>query len=517
MSTISHAPHILLVDPHAVPAAQALVTTHYTVRAFGDDPTPLMRQRVLLWPAATLESVQHARQLTEALTIVCEEVKLIDPTGTPPGWGPADALREGWDFERLRAWAAPRVTVIHVHPEDPPNSSVSSFALWERLGLACTTSGQPIPNADNALRLLERHPPLTTLLFFDEFYHRSYKPDGNEWSDADTVLLLLRIQRDIGLSRLSKDALEDALTGYATTHRRHAVRDWLDTLAWDGIARIDSCLPLYFGAPDTEYVRAVSRNFWLGLAARAYHPGCQLDTMLVLEGRQGTRKTSALRAIGGAWHMEASRSVSDPEFFSDLEGKLVVEIADLDALARAEVTRIKQVLTCTSDRYRVKYGRRASDHPRQCVFVGTTNEDTYLRDHTGGRRFWPVPCGEIHDDLLLQARPLLFAEAAHRVRGGEAWHVVPQAEAEVEQEARRQHDPWESMISSWTSENLFLSEVTTNQVAIECLLMRGQDCNRMSEMRIGQALRKLGWMRTRRTRDGVLTYLYLRPGDNGAV
>ena len=213
--------------------------------------------------------------------------------------------------------------------------------------------------------------------------------------------------------------------------------------------------------------------------------------MVVLEGAQGIGKTNALRAIGGEWYTEAHEAVTSKDFFMTMQGKLLIEIAELDSFSRAEVTRIKQVITCKTDRFRAPYGRSAKDNPRQCVFVGTTNESHYLRDHTGGRRFWPMKCGKIDLELIKQNREQFFAEAVTRFKAGEPWYEMP-IETHEEQEQRRQVDEWEEPIADHLS-NPTIAETTVFEIATECLKFDVPKIDRSVQIRIAAALRKLGW------------------------
>ena len=184
----------------------------------------------------------------------------------------------------------------------------------------------------------------------------------------------------------------------AFRNRRNCVRDWLESLKWDQVPRIEHFFENHFGADP----RAASANFWISLVARVCRPGCQVDNMVVLEGPQGIRKSSALRVIGGEWFTEQHESATGKGFFEVLQGKLLVEVSEMDSFSRAEVTKVKQIITCTNDRFRESYGRHAKDHPRQCIFVGTTNRDDWNTDVTGARRFWPIACqGEINALLRL--------------------------------------------------------------------------------------------------------------------
>lgn len=370
--------------------------------------------------------------------------------------------------------------------------------LWVAYGVPCTKGNQPICNADAALRVLECDLSLRDTIWFDTFLHRIYStwslPEGTParaWQDHDGQRLLIFLQREIGLSKMSKSAVEDALAVFVQSHRKHVVREWLTTLTWDATPRIASCLTALFGAPDTPYVHAASRNFWLSLMARVMRPGCQVDHMLVLEGPQGQGKTSALRTLGGAWYLAMNESVMTKDFFQLLPGTLIVEIAELDSFQRAELTRIKQAISTPSDTYRASYGRLPQTYTRQCVFVGTTNELHYLRDMTGSRRFWPIPCGVIDLPALTAQREQLFAEALAQYKAGDPWWTMP-ADTLAEQEARREEDAWEAPLRGFLLDRI---EVTVADVLCDGLKMPLSQIRRSEQQRAAAILRKLGWER----------------------
>jgi predicted P-loop ATPase len=171
--------------------------------------------------------------------------------------------------------------------------------------------------------------------------------------------------------------------------------------------------------------------------------------MPILEGSQGTGKSSALRVLGGEWFAECHESITTKDFYQVLKGAWLVEISEMHSFDRSEVERIKGIISCAVDRYRAPYGRNAEDHPRQSVFAGTTNRDDWQRDDTGARRFWAVRCGAIDTAWLAVHRDQLFAEAVARFRAGESWWSVPSAEAAAEADERRPRDTWEDALRSF--------------------------------------------------------------------
>ena len=196
-------------------------------------------------------------------------------------------------------------------------------------------------------------------------------------------------------------------------------------------------------------MRAVGKNFWISLAARVVSPGCKVDNIVVLEGSQGTGKSTVAAAIGGSWFAEQHESATNPKAFAEIiQGEVISRFPKWMCLRRAEVGRVKQTITCQSDRFRPSYGRHAVDHPRQCVFIGTVNADDWNRDVTGARRFWPISCqGPANVCWVIDNRDQLFAEAVARLKAGESWWEMPAEETTEQQDMRYTPDVWEDEIS----------------------------------------------------------------------
>jgi hypothetical protein len=236
-------------------------------------------------------------------------------------------------------------------------------------------------------------------------------------NDIDVGLVQDRLQK-LGLRALSKDVTHQAVDIRAHECAFHPVRDYLHSLTWDGQPRIASLFPDYFGAHGecSAYAEAVSRMFMVSLVARIIEPGCKVDHLPVIEGPQGAGKSTACRLLGGEWFSDALPDIGSKDAQQFLRGKWLIEVSEMHAMTRAEAAQLKAFITRQEERYRPSHGRKEVFEARQCVFIGTTNKDAYLRDETGGRRFWPIKATSIDLDALARDRDQLFAEAVAAYR-----------------------------------------------------------------------------------------------------
>jgi predicted P-loop ATPase len=293
----------------------------------------------------------------------------------------------------------------------------------------------------------------------------------------------------------------------------HPVRGYLERLAWDQAPRLDRWLAYYLGAEQSTYVAAIGKMFLIGMVARILEPGCKCDYMLVLEGEQGAGKSMACAALAGEWFSDSLPDVArDQEVAQHVRGKWLIEVAELSATSRAEAEALKAFVTRPIERYRPSYGRKEVIEPRQCVFVGTTNKSTYLRDETGARRFWPVKVGRIDIEALRHDRDQLFAEAVQRYRAGERWW--PDAAFESEhirpaQDDRFEADPWEEAIATYATR---LPRVRVVDVACDALFLEKAKVGTAEQRRISAVLIKLGW-KSKRDEKGRW---YVRPPGHDA-
>lgn len=378
-------------------------------------------------------------------------------------------------------------------------------------------NGEPLPNLANGLLALREDARLRDLFAYDEMLRAAILtqpvpsrnieeipemlPRAIRDTDVTAVQEMLQLA---GLRRISKDAIHQAVDLRAQERAFHPVRDYLNALVWDGKPRLRSCLSRYFGAEDSPYTAQIGTMFMIAMVARIFEPGAKCDYMLVLEGPQGARKSTACAILGGEWFSDNLPDIrsAGKDVAQHLNGKWLIEVAEMSALDKAEAAALKAFITRTTERYRPSFGRKEVIEPRQCVFIGTTNKTAYLRDETGGRRFWPVKVGSIDTDALSRDRDHLFAEAVALYRQGVRWWPDGTFEAEhikPQQDARYEADAWEEAINGYLGS---FSQVTVLQVAREALHIDTPKLGTADQRRIAAAMERCGWTQGNRTMYG---------------
>ena len=397
------------------------------------------------------------------------------------------------------------------HALDP----VDADEQWLK-GLARRSEGGPIiADERNILRAFRTAPGLNRLTQFNDFTGhveftgpapwRDYEM-GDRWTDDDDTLAGAWLQAH-AIPVRGRSIVADVVRVVATDRSVHPVKDRLSSLEWDGKERLKHWLKKYLVASgDTTYLAAVGTMFLISAVARIFLPGCQVDYMLVLEGPQGCGKSTAakLLAINAAWFADSLGDLHSKDAAIQLSGKWVVELSELAAMRRAEVEQVKAFISRAADTYRPPYAKRTIDVPRQCVFIGTTNEAEYMRDKTGNRRYWPVRCGAIDLAALETDRDQLLAEAVHCYQIGTPWHPDQDVAmlATAEQQKRLLKTELEENVFEYLQQRLDLgvTEVTTKEVFCSALNLDSMNehyaekTNRLA-VQVATAMNQAGWQR----------------------
>src|SRR5690606_2427714 len=372
----------------------------------------------------------------------------------------------------------------------------------------------------NVLQALRTAPELRGLVRYDEFSlqveftrappWREAEP-GARWTDDDDTALSAWLQEQ-GIAVRGRNVVADCVAVVAKDQCVHPVREYLESLTWDGTERIRKWLVDYLGATgNPEYLSAVGRCWLISAVARVMQPGAKADYVLVLERAQGIRKsmTAATLAVKPEWFCDSIGDLRTKDAAIQLCGKWIIELAELTSIrGTSQVEAVKAYLSRTHDVFRPPYGRRAVTIPRQCVFLGTTNERQYLRDRTGNRRFWPVRCTSIDLERFERDRDQLWAEAVAAYQAGEQWWLPPDVEALAaeEQEGRLYRSELDDMVRDYLERRAAEgeTEVTTRDVFVYALGLNPESDRYVEQTRklgyeVAAAIEAAGWERVGRS------------------
>lgn len=368
---------------------------------------------------------------------------------------------------------------------------------------------------ESGLRGLFRYNEFTAQVEFSRPapWHRGKMPTMITVTDADLKILkgylAVRFSFEVAIA-----TIEEAITvvAHKPENKFHPVRDYLGSLKWDGVERLDTWLERYAGATDSQYVRAVSRKMLCAAVARVYQPGIQYDHVVILEGKQGIGKSGLCRILGGEWAADFTIDPHNKDTIASLQGKWIVEMAEMAVFKRADMEALKAFVTRPKDKARLAYGRLAQDYPRQCIFVGTINPEAdggYLTDTTGNRRFWPVALnGRVKFAELKAVRDQLWAEAVVKYKAGEELYMSKHDlnDAALKEAERRQIvHPWADTIADWLDlPEVYLDKegkeayrvrefVTTREIYLNALSGNDAKMDRRVQLNIANSMKQIGW------------------------
>lgn len=375
--------------------------------------------------------------------------------------------------------------------------------------------GIVLATVSNAVIIFANDPELSGMLAYNEFTCRpvllrsppttagltAAGPFPRSWEASDRTLFQAYFER-IHNPKFSSHIIGNAMESVAVGRRFHPVRDYLRSLVWDGVDRIDYWLQKTFGTPDDAYHRAIGSRFLLAAVRRIMRPGCKYDTVLLLEGAQDIGKSRACRALfGDDWFTDTLPSDLRGRDAADaLTGVWGIEFAEIEHLLRSEPEESKAFISRQIDRYYPRYSHAFVERPRQCVFVGTTNRDDYARDSSGNRRLWPAACQFAVVEWVMDNRDQLWAEAVADEPDAVLWldDDVARAAASSEQAQRYQEDPWEEQVMAFLSGRY---DASIPEILVSGVHVPIERCDKRSQMRVADILRSRGW---RRNRGGAL-------------
>lgn len=491
------------------------------------------------------------------------------PGNAPDGWDVADAIAGGWGPEEVRNFLRGAKDFVSVNPEQraaaaDPRAPAGAGQLEGSAGWRAKLiyAGESIAKVRDNLVLaldgisqgegrphLAGVPEAAGVIAFNQFSNNVIKlkpapwgTPGGEWLEHDELEMGSWLTREHFLPSMPRATLEESVQMVARRHSYHPVRAKLDGLRgkWDKQKRLNSWLKRCVAGdgadlPEDErerrdqYLSRVGTWLLMAMVARVLHPGCKFDYMVIFEGAQGVGKSTLAQLLGGEWFADTGLQLGEKDSYQNLQGIWVYEWGELDSLSRSEVTKVKQFISSQKDRFRASFDRRPRDYPRQCVFIGTTNEDHYLTDPTGNRRMWPVLVALRVDIPTVRAElDQMLAEALTYVEAGERFHPTP----------REQRELFDPQQQERTVENAIEVEITrylydpqqrvpmdghkgtaVNEITLIALLGRigiGLEKltpGRFHEKQAGAALRKLGWVEGRSSAAGR-PRVYRRPSPD---
>lgn len=380
---------------------------------------------------------------------------------------------------------------------------------WRNFVQKTPSTGATIANLWNALLALRNDPLWTGAFRFDEMAQTQIGRAGP--IEDSHIIPVHEWLQEVGLTRIGIDVVREAIEGVCREHPFHPLKDELKQChaAWDGVNRVAGWAQTYLGVPQGEPGNTIGTMFLVGLVARIFEPGCKADYMLVLEGPQGAKKSQACEILAEKYFSDELPDLGgDPIRVSmHLKGKWLIEVAELSSFSRPDAARLKSFLSARVEQYTPKFGRYEVRQPRTCLFVGTTNEDTYLKDPTGGRRFWPLKCGDIDLDSLRRDRDFLIGEAVDLWQGGTQWWPDPKFEDEYLkplQETRYEGDAWQAPLREYLNDQMISAKLSLMDIAKGALFMERARFPMADQKRLAALLRQEGWMRVKS--DGVFKW-----------
>jgi predicted P-loop ATPase len=412
-----------------------------------------------------------------------------------------------------------RVRCIEPLPQDELVTLVSSAGTKDAGKLSTKKKNQlrfllDLINKDPALKGLVGHNDFTYDIEFRKAPPWSpLDKAGGMISDNDEIFLKYYLSVTHGIEP-SVSLIHEAVIQLAFDNRFHPVKDYLRALKWDQVPRLEEWLITSAGCEDNLYVRTISKKTLVAAVARIENPGCKFDYMLVLEGAGGIRKSMLVEALASeSFFSEINITLNEKYVVEKMNGCWILEFSEMAGMKKVDREHIKSFLTIRTDNIRLSYRRNAERFPRQSIFIGTMNpsgSNEWISDDSGEqRRFWPVLCPRnINVEWVKGCRDQLFAEAYHLFKHGEILDINDEKVielAKIEQEERKERDPWLPIVLKWTSETL-MPKFTTTDILMEAIKLEPGRIDKFAQIRIGKILKKMGFKNYREGHNNIRYY-----------
>ena len=432
----------------------------------------------------------------------------------------SDAVSVG-DYEKAAALQKAPPPALDDEPEPPTAAATTANSGPDRTVLREVRRQLKRHAAQTTVadHILRNDPTWAGKIWWDD-YRKQIMMGGACVSDPDYQRVSLWLDRTYRV-KVAPAQVAGMVAAIAHDNRRNPLQEYLRGLRWDGTDRLSLWLTAALGVEASDLHRMIGRRWMIQAAARALRPGCKADVVLVLTGKQGVRKSTALKTLAGVdFFSDSPIPIGEgPRGAQQIYTAWVHELSELASLRGKAVEDVKSFITKTHDDFIPMYGRAPVHWARFCVFAGTTNEDTFLSDPTGARRFWPVRALKVDLGWIRDNRDQLWAEAVSALEAGEQWWLE-QDEEEVISEAREQYqreETWEDIVQGWLlkqpaesiSNANYVSALTVARLLSEALKLEPHQHTNSNITRIGQVMKRLGYVKIRPTLDGQRVWAYV--------
>ncbi len=385
-----------------------------------------------------------------------------------------------------------------------PEEAEKDLPPWNR-----NKKGEPLATRSNIMKALERPDICGFQIFYDAFRDEMLfrKPDDitERENDERITEIMIHLEEKYMFKSFSKDTFRDVIRALAKRNTIDAAIEWIENLKWDGVERIEHFLPNYFGTQDNEYTRAVSLYIWTAAAGRVVVPGLKADMIPIMKGPQGYMKSTAIAAMAPSMDefCEVDFDENDADLARKMRGVLICEIPELRGLRTRAIEAIKAFVARTHEKWIPKYKEFSTTFPRRCIFIATTNDDEFLADTTGNRRWLPFDVHRYTDvKAIIRDREHLWAEARERFKKDGLLFDEAEKLAVEQHEKYMMHDSWHDIITDWLytahdisgavpadEEYLLIAQIAERALNIQ----KGKD-TRADKLRIADSLKRLGYV-----------------------
>jgi putative DNA primase/helicase len=398
--------------------------------------------------------------------------------------------------------------------------------VWQRLQKA-TKNGHLVAGAtlSNIAIILDNDTRWAGKVRLNTFA-RKVEVNGEMITDSAVLQAAIWMDRTYGMSA-GKMAVQDAMTVTAAENPYNPIADYLNGLKWDGKPRCPHLFTGYIvGKVNNEEHRTLLNAFgvrWMiSAVARIMEPGCKVDTLPVLFGAKGVKKSSAFLALAGdpRWFADTALDPTKKDAMEQLQGVWIYEWSEFDIwLKKRGENRIRNFLSRAVDHFRWTHAINVEDYPRQGAFVASTNVKEFITDPE--RRFWPVEVQAADLPQIRADRDQLWAEAVHRYKAGTQWHLTPEEEALLVTSSTdfEEPDPWEDLIARTLEGPVFLGALKHEKMPhpfsisqlFQAMGFGARDMTKEAENRAGQCLRALGYLKSRKRDGSGRSWVWDRP------